>query len=485
MTVSARTRFNGDVPRKSASQAAAAVEKDASLLLSGFGSVGYPKAVPIALANSTRDYQLTVISSGSVGDEIDTELIQSGAIERRFPYQAKHVSRAAANTGQIAFHDRHVWQLGDEVQYGGLVDPDIAIIEAIAVGEDWLIPSTSIGQTPAFVESADRLIVEVNTAQPIELQRILDIYRPGKPPDRQPIPLTAADERIGSDRIEFEPAKLEAVVETNHRDSTYSFREPTGADEALAQNLKGFIRAESKRNSVYEDTIHIQFGVGSVGNALSRSLSTVEFDCCDLVYFGEVVQDGLLNMIDAGQLDGASATSLALSKEGQTKLFADIERYADHLVLRPTDISNHPVLVDRFGVMAVNSALEVDIYGHVNSTHVNGTDLINGIGGSGDFSRNALVSIIALPSTTNNGDLSRIVPMVPHVDHTEHDIDIIITEHGVADLRGLSPVERAHAIIESCADPEYREALRKYLERGQQQNGHIPHDFETVFSELS
>jgi len=192
--------------------------------------------------------------------------------------------------------------------------------------------------------------------------------------------------------------------------------------------------------------VRLQFGVGSLGNALMGVISKVDFGDRDLIYYGEVIQDGLLDLLDEGRLRSASATSLALSAAGQDRLFNHVDRYADDVVLRPADVSNSPVLIDRFGVVAVNSALEVDLYGHVNSTHVNGSRVLNGIGGSGDFTRNAPLSVIALSSTVS-GDISRIVPMVTHVDHTEHDVDVIVTEQGVADLRGTSPVERAERLV--------------------------------------
>lgn len=475
-------RLNGDLPLSTPAAAAATVAADATVLVSGFGSVGYPKAVPLALAESDRDLSLTVVSGGSVGKEIDGALVDAGAVERRFPFQARQTIRAAINEGHVAFQDRHVGGLGDDVQYGRLVDPDVALVEAVAVGDDWLVPSTSIGHTPAFVESADRIVVEVNHAQPLDLQRIHDVYRPGTPPGREPIPLSAADGRIGSPRIRFDPGKLEAVVETRRRDSPYSFREPTDTDEEIAENLVDFVCAEGDRNPVYVEEVHMQFGVGGLGNALMHSLSEKESVCDrELVYFGEVIQDGLLEMMDNGHLRTASATALALSDDGQEKLFADVGRYADDLVLRPTDVSNNAALVERFGIMAVNSALEVDVYGNVNSTHVGGTDIVNGIGGSNDYTRHAMVSVIALPSRASGGDISRVVPMVPHVDQTEHDTDVIITEHGVADLRGKSPVERAELVVESCAHPSFREDLRAYLRRAEGGGGHVPHDLDTAF----
>jgi len=473
-------RIADDLPITSADEAASGIAADATLLVSGFGSVGYPKEVPLALAESDRDLSLTVVSGGSVGEEIDIDLVEADAIDRRFPYQARPPARKAVNAGDIAFYDRHISTLGDEVQYGGLADGDVAIVEALAVGEDWLIPSTSIGQTPAFVESADELVVEVNATVPEAVREFHDIYRPGKPPDGEPIPLTDPGGRIGDEKIRFDSEKLAAVVETDHRDQPYEFRDPAADDRAIAKNLREFLENEVKRSPLFEESLRIQFGVGSLGNALMGALGDADIGDRDLIYFGEVIQDGLLDLLDDGDLAAASATSLALSSEGQDRLFANVERYAEDVVLRPGDLSNSPTLIDRFGVVGVNSALEVDLFGHVNSTHINGTRVMNGVGGSGDFNRHSPLAVLALPSTAAGGDISRIVPMVPHVDHTEHDIDVVVTERGVADLRGNSPCETAQALIEHCAHPDYRDALREYLERGLDRGAHVPHDIETA-----
>jgi len=119
--------------------------------------------------------------------------------------------------------------------------------------------------------------------------------------------------------------------------------------------------------------------------------------------------------------------------------------------------------VRRLGILSINTALEVDITGNVNSTHVLGRNMMNGIGGSGDFARNAFLSIFTCPSTAKGGKISTIVPLVSHLDHSEHSVQVIITEQGVADLRGKSPSERARTIIENCAHPDYRELLRDYI----------------------
>ncbi|WP_458191051.1 acetyl-CoA hydrolase [Haladaptatus sp. NG-WS-4] len=347
-------RISGDLPVTTAKDAASEIESDATLVVSGFGSVGYPKAVPNALANSDRDLMLTVISGGSVGDEIDTDLVEANAISRRFPYQARTASRDAINHGTIAFHDRHVSKTADEVELGYFGAVDTAVMEAVAVGEDWLIPSTSIGHTPGFVRAADRLIVEVNESHPLGLQQLHDVYRPALPPNRRSIPLTSPNERVGSPRVKFDPKKLMAVVRTNQRDSPYEFRDPSDVDEAIASNLAAFLRTECKQNPALTDNIVLQFGVGSLGNALMAAFNSVDFGNRTVSYFGEVIQDGLLDMLDSGNLESASAASLALSAEGQQRLYDHIDRYAEDIILRNADISNNPGLIERFGVIGAS-----------------------------------------------------------------------------------------------------------------------------------
>ncbi|WP_255151153.1 acetyl-CoA hydrolase/transferase C-terminal domain-containing protein [Halorarius halobius] len=479
------SRIEAGVPVRAAESVAAAVEPGTVLGVSGFGSVGYPKAVPLALAErgDAADLGLTVVSGGNVGAEIDETLMATGAIARRYPYQGSDEANARVNDGRLAFHDRHVSQVADELLYGGLPAPDLTVVEAVAVGDGWLAPSTSLGATPALVEAADRLVVEVNDAQPRGLEALHDVYRPGAPPGRDPIPLTEAGERIGDTRVAFDPGKLDAVVRVDRPDATYEFRDPTAEDRQVAANLANFLSEEIERNPALAEAVNLQFGVGSVGNAAALAIEDVAFGDREVAYVGEVIQDSVLDAVDAGGLTAASATSLALSAEGQNRLFGDLDHYAERVVLRPSDVSNAPGVVRRFGVVAVNAAVEVDLTGHVNSTHLRGTRMVNGIGGSGDFTRSGLVSVVAVPSTAAGGDASRVVPMATHVDHTEHDAGVVVTEHGVADLRGLSPRERAREMVD-VAHPAFRPALDRYLERGLESGGHTPHDLETAFDPL-
>jgi acyl-CoA hydrolase len=104
---------------------------------------------------------------------------------------------------------------------------------------------------------------------------------------------------------------------------------------------------------------------------------------------------------------------------------------------------------------------------------------MNGIGGSADFTRNAYISIFTCPSTAKAGRISAIVPMVSHCDHNEHSVQVLVTEQGLADLRGVTPERRAERIIDNCAHPDYRPLLREYLAAARQ--GHIATDLRHAF----
>jgi acetyl-CoA hydrolase/succinyl-CoA:acetate CoA-transferase len=140
-------------------------------------------------------------------------------------------------------------------------------------------------------------------------------------------------------------------------------------------------------------------------------------------------------------------------------------------------------VIRRLGVIAINTAIEVDIYGQVNSTHVMGSQMMNGIGGSGDFLRNGALTFIVTPSTAKGGKISAIVPMVSHVDHSEHSVDIVVTEHGLVDTRPLTPRQVAEQIIQKCAHPDFRPILWDYYQRAiQTRGGHEPHILGEAFS---
>jgi succinyl-CoA:acetate CoA-transferase len=317
-------------------------------------------------------------------------------------------------------------------------------------------------------------------AQPVDLVGVHDLYEPGKQGERKPIPLTKVDDRIGMIGIPIDVEKVKGIVFTNQPDSPSTIVPPDEETFIMAQHLIEFLRNEIKAGRLTERLAPLQSGIGSVANAVLHGLLESEFS--DLEVYSEVLQDAVFDLMDAGKIRFASGCSITLSEPKMKEVFSNFEKYRDRLIMRPQEISNHPEIIRRLGLISINTALEVDIYGNVNSTHVLGTKMMNGIGGSGDFARNARLAIFVTKSIAKDGKISSIVPFVSHVDHTEHDVDVIVTEQGYADLRGLAPRQRVELIIERCAHPMYRDQLREYYYEALARGGHTPHILEKALS---
>jgi acetyl-CoA hydrolase len=218
--------------------------------------------------------------------------------------------------------------------------------------------------------------------------------------------------------------------------------------------------------------------VGNIANAVIGALGANK-GIPPFMMYTEVIQDAVVSLVQSGKCIFASGCSLTVSKDKADEIFGDLEYFRPRLVLRPQEITNSPELVRRLGLITVNTALEVDLFGNVNSTHVMGKDLMNAIGGSGDFTRNAQISIFTCPSMAKGGAISTIVPLVAHMDHSEHSVQVVVTENGVADLRGKTPHERAQLMINNCVHPDYRDILRAYVQIGSK--GHVPQTLHNAF----
>ena len=451
----------------SADDAARLITDGMAVGISGFTNAGYPKVVPHALAEQVkngRKIKIELYSGASVGPEGDTELTEAGAVARRLPYQTNSTLRKAINTGDIDYIDMHLGRSPEFIAAGHVRKPDIALVEALAITEDGhLIPTTSVGNTPTYVAEADAVIVEIAMSKPLALEGMADVYMCQKPPCRQPIPLTHPGDRIGTPYIPCGWDKIKAIVISDRSDLTRPLAAISEDSKKIGQNIIRFFEDEVAAGRLGKSLLPIQSGVGSVANAVLYGLRDSAFE--GLTCYTEVIQDSMLDLVKCGKADIASCTALAPSPEAQTAFFDDIDFYKEHIIFRPQEISNSIEVSHRLGLIAMNTALEVDIYGNVNSTHVQGKKMMNGIGGSGDFSRSASLVIFTTSSIAKDGAISSIVPMCPHVDHTEHEVMVIVTEQGYADLRGLSPKERAVCIIENCAHPDYRDALMDYFQR--------------------
>jgi len=474
----------------SADDAAKLVPHGANVGMSGFTGSGYPKAVPLALARrieqahtSGSPFRIGVWTGASTAPELDGALAKANGIDLRLPYQSDPITRERINAGKMDYIDIHLSHVAQFVSFGFLGHLDIALVEIAAILPDGrLVPSTSVGNNNTWLDQADRIILEVNSWMNPALQGMHDIYYgTSLPPHRRPIPILAPGDRIGETTFRCDPSKVIAVVETNAPDRNTAYRPPDQISNAIAGHIREFLSHEVRYGRLHPELLPIQSGVGNVANAVMAGLEDSPFS--RLTAYTEVLQDGMLNLIRSGRMVLASATALSLSSDAALTFNREIDTLKDRIVLRSQEISNHPEIIRRLGVIAMNGMIEADIYGNVNSTHVRGTSIMNGIGGSGDFARNAYLSIFMTPSTAKQGSISSIVPMVTHVDHTEHDVQIVVTEYGLADLRGLSPKQRAGIIIDNTAHPSFRPALRDYFNRACKfsQGKHTPHLLDEAF----
>lgn len=469
----------------SAEDAARLIQDQMTVAISGFTAAGCPKEVPLALARQVssgeRQVRINLWTGASTGREVDAALANAGVIARRLPYQSDPVLRGEINSKRspaVEYTDLHLSQVADRARRGFLGQVDVCIVEACVIREDGgLIPTTAVGNTPCFITEAKQVIVELNLAQPAELEGLHDIYRP----DGALIPIDSAAVHIGKAFMPCPPEKIAAIVVTNRPDDLQNLSPTDEVSRAMAGHICKLLKEESSAGRMPK-RLTLQAGVGNVANAVMEGL--LEFDLEPMEYYAEVIQDSALNLLDAGKMQALSGAALTLSPKAMARFFSGLTDYRRSVVLRPQEISNNPAVIARLGLVAINTAIEADIYGNINSTHVMGTNMMNGIGGSGDFARSAALTIFITRSTAKGGTISSIVPMVSHTDHTEHDVDIIVTEQGLADLRNKSPRERAAEIIEHCAHPDYQPLLRSYYEkaRAQTQGAHIPHLLDECFS---
>ncbi len=470
----------------SAQEAAALVKNNDNVGFSGFTHAGCPKVVPVEIAKRAEEehakgnpFKIGVFTGASTGDAIDGALSRAKAIKFRTPYQTNKDLRNAINSGEVAYYDLHLSQLAQEIRYGFLGNVDVAIVEACEVTENGqIVPTTGVGILPTICRMAKIVIVELNKSVPQKLRGLHDMYELMDPPKRREIPIYEVQNRIGLEYVKVNPNKI-YVVETEKDGDGSPFAPVDEITEKRGENVADFFVEESQAGRIPRTVLPVQSGVGTIANAVLSAMGNNDGIPRFEVYT-EVIQDAVIEMMEEGNISFASGCSLTVSNDVLHQFYNDLDYFKKKLVLRPSEISNNPGVIRRMGVLALNTAIEVDIFGNVNSTHVNGTRMMNGIGGSGDFTRNAYLSIFLTPSVAKDGNISCIVPKATHEDHSEHSVKIIVTEYGVADLRGKDPRSRAVEIIEKCAHPDYRPLLHEYLNLGVK--GHIPQSLDSCFA---
>lgn len=471
----------------SADEAALLIHHGAVVATSGFTGAAYPKALPTAIANRARElhdrgeaFQIDFLTGASTAPDCDGVLAEADAIRLRFPYQSDPSMRQAINEGRMGYFDTHLSHTARQVTAGFFGKVDFAIVEATRIDADGnLIPSSGVGNNVEFLDAAEKIIIEVNSWQSEDLEGMADIYRIGAAPGRQHIPIYATGDRIGTTYIDIDVSKVVAVVETDLPDRNAPFKPIDHVSKQIAGHFLDFLEDEVRFGRLRYDGYVMQSGVGNVPNAVMAGLLDSKFE--NIQAYTEVIQDGMVDLIDAGKMSVASATSFSLSPEYAQKMNEEAAHYRNYIITRPLQVSNHPEVIRRLDLISNNGLIEADIYGNVNSTNVSGSRIMNGIGGSGDFTRNAFTSTFITPSVAKHGAISAIVPFASHIDHTEHDAMVIVSEYGYADLRGLSPQERVPRMI-AIAHPDYRPLLEEYFEHAKATSPQqTPHDLARAF----
>lgn len=473
--------------KMSAAEAAELINNGDIIGFSGFTPAGAPKEVPTALAKRAeafhadgKPFKVGMYTGASTGASLDGALALANAIDFRTPFQSNKDLRAAMNRlDGPNYFDMHLSQLAQELRYGFMPKPTVAIIEACDINDKGEVILTSgVGISPTIARMADKVIIELNRRHSKELRGMHDIYEPADPPYRKEIPVYAPEDRAGSPILKIDPKKIVAVVETDRKDEVGGFSQPDEITQRIGKHVSDFLANEIRCGRIPKEFLPIQSGVGNIANAVMAELGNNP-DIPTFKMFTEVIQDAVISLMEQGRVSFASGCSLTVTDPTLQRIYDNMSFFHDKLILRPQELSNNPGLVRRMGLITINTALEADIYGNINSTHVTGTKMMNGLGGSGDFTRNAYISIFTTPSTAKDGKISSIVPMVSHLDHSEHSVKVLITEHGIADLRGKSPRQRAELIIENCVDPAYRPLMRDYLKISTA--GQTPHNLKACF----
>ncbi len=473
-------------PLLTAEEAASQIPDGAMVAFSGFTNAGAVKAIPRAIAARARElhdkgepYKIRVLTGASSGASIDGALAEADAISWRAPYQSGPVLRKQINNQEVEYVDMHLSHVPQAVLFGFFGKLDVAVVEATEVLPDGRVYLTaSIGASPTYLKYADRVIIELNHFHSVRLREMSDILVLPPPPHRSPIAIHDPLTKVGSPHAMVDPKRIIGIVENNESDHVPLFTAEDEASHKIAEHVVRFLIEEKRAGHIPEEFLPLQAGVGNVANSVMAALGRNP-DIPNFTMYSEVFQESLVELMEQGRLTAVSSCALTITTPSLKRIYDNMDFFAPKIVLRPQELSNHPGVVRRLGVIALNTALEVDIYGNVNSSHVFGTDIMNGVGGSGEFTRNSYLSVFMCPSIAKGGRISAIVPMCPHIDNNEHSVQIVVTEQGLADLRGLGPMQRAKAIIENCAHPAYRDYLYRYIENSRL--GHIRHNLANCF----
>jgi succinyl-CoA:acetate CoA-transferase len=470
-----RIRHGESLGKVMTAQAAAELFRDGMLVATSGSTMGFPKATFGALAERIKaegGIKIDLMCAGPLSSEFEDVLFEAGGIRRRIGAVGGAKLRGGINRGEVTFIEGKGSSLPLQVRRGWFGPVDMAVIEAVGLTKDGqIIPSTAVYDAPEWIATASQVIVEINLNRPLSLEGLHDIYQRGD----EPIPVIGNGnplKRIGVPYFPVDPRKIRAIVISDLGDKPSKEAKPDAMGAAIGQYLVDFFRREITAGRLREFLPPFELGFGELFGSMMQKIGEGGFR--NFRFHLPMVTDPVFELVEAGKVDWVEAIALRLSFDAWKRFEHEPDRFKKFMVLRPFTVINSPELIQRMGVTAINGCLEMDLQGQVNSSHLLGAKIMAGIGGTYDYARNSPCSIFIARSTTKGGDISTIVPFVSHVDHTEHDVDVLVTEQGLADLRGLDPRERAREIIAKCAHPDYREVLSDYLARAEKEPGHIP-----------
>ncbi|MCE5281991.1 MAG: hypothetical protein LLG93_07805 [Deltaproteobacteria bacterium] len=455
-------------------EAAAGLFQNGMKVATSGSTMGFPKATFGALAERIKaegGLKIDLFCAGPLSSQFEDVLFEAGGIRRRVGAVGGEKLRGGINRGEVGFFEGKGSSLPLQVKRGWFGTLDMAVIEAVGLTEDGqIIPSTAVYDAPEWIEAASQIIVEINLNRPLAMEGLHDVYLRGA----DPIPVVGSNplKRIGVPYFPVDPRKIKAIVFSDMPEKPSKEPKPDEMGVKIGQYLLDFFRKEVAAGRLGESLPPFELGFGELFTSMMRTIGESEFK--NFRFHLPMVTDPVFELITAGKVEWVMGIALRLSDESWKRFEQEPDRYKKVIVLRPVTLVNSAELIQRTGVISVNGCLEMDLKGQVNSSHLLGTKIMAGIGGTYDYSRNSPCSIFVARSTTKGGNISSIVPMVSHVDHTMHDVDVLVTEQGLADLRGLDPRERAVRIIQQCAHPDYRGLLSDYLDRAMTEPAHIP-----------
>lgn len=458
-------------------EAAQLIPDGAVIAVSGYTAAGDPKATLLALAQRGRAgeiHAIDLISAAQLSAQAEDALAGAGLLRRRAPFTVSPGVRKRANDRSLHYVEAAMSKMPRLVASGAFGVPDVAVVEALGLdGDGHLIPTSSVGMTQLICAKAKKIIVEINTAQPELLYGLHDVY---ETPAHTGTVLAGVGQRVGKPYIDIDLNAVAAVTFSDLPDEIPAAAEPTDVELAICRNLMAFLE------QTYPEGLlpPVQTGIGSLSRAILSAFRGSPYR--NLNFFCGALQENMVALLAEGKAKALSGGALTMTPRVRELLQTVDGPLKNRLVLRSMEMCNGAAAASSLGILALNTGIEMDLFGNVNSAHIGGTRLVSGLGGGATFASNAGLSVMLMPSTRKNGQISCFVPNTPHVDIIHHDVDVVISEFGVADLRGKDDVECARLITEKCIHPDYRPALEQSLEEALSGKGHHPMQMGSAYS---